>query len=370
MLFESDAIPSGTSSLTERGLQGQAAHDAVCAKQLVRQACASLMMASHSKTEDAMQRIASGELLMARLCRSVVEAGLAQGDTSTAPIVEKYCGWLQSTFFDGISRDEHGDVARERARAANRRVEQLCTTQNFANFAALEPKGGDMNVDSEADDDYMDDQRAGNADARNEEVDDCDRDAGQWPCTRASTTDDNHTVIALSKAAQDKVPTPPSKVQHECKADVVDMDSDSNGKDSDGEKDRDEGYDAADVHEAWTHHHNHNRHDHWRAQHPSSDTHAPRATRPRVEPPHSWPRGRPTWNEMPRQRRGRQRRRHRELSPEGWRRRRPCSAPLALSTLAVLPHRCRPSMAAAHYAPLRLATAPMTGAASLLGGLW
>lgn len=37
------------------------------------------------------------------LMTTLSKAGLRQGDATTQPHLEKYCGWVQTTYFDGIT---------------------------------------------------------------------------------------------------------------------------------------------------------------------------------------------------------------------------------------------------------------------------
>ena len=48
-------------------------------------------------------RIAMGAKSLTDLMMTLSKAGLRQGDATTQPHLEKYCGWVQTTYFDGIT---------------------------------------------------------------------------------------------------------------------------------------------------------------------------------------------------------------------------------------------------------------------------
>lgn len=48
-------------------------------------------------------RIAMGAKSLTELMTTLSKAGLREGDATTQPHLEKYCGWVQTTYFDGIT---------------------------------------------------------------------------------------------------------------------------------------------------------------------------------------------------------------------------------------------------------------------------
>merc|ERR1719158_756683 len=117
------AEPEPTPSFA--GLQG---------KELVRAVCAWLM-ATAGKTSKAADSIAAGEERIARLVHTLSAAGLATGTAETEKFINDFCAFIQLRYFDGITTDEHGAEARQRARENNRLIERLCSEQHFAEVA-------------------------------------------------------------------------------------------------------------------------------------------------------------------------------------------------------------------------------------------
>ena len=117
------AEPEPTPSFA--GLQGA---------ELVRAVCAWLM-ATAGKTSKAADSIAAGEERIARLVHTLSAAGLATGTAETEKFVNDFCAFIQLRYFDGITTDEHGAEARQRARENNRLIERLCSEQHFAEVA-------------------------------------------------------------------------------------------------------------------------------------------------------------------------------------------------------------------------------------------
>merc|ERR1719160_520424 len=92
-------------------------------------------MATAGKTSKAADSIAAGEERIARLVHTLSAAGLATGTAETEKFVNDFCAFIQLRYFDGITTDEHGAEARQRARENNRLIEKLCSEQNFAEVA-------------------------------------------------------------------------------------------------------------------------------------------------------------------------------------------------------------------------------------------
>merc|ERR1719160_2168402 len=92
-------------------------------------------MATAGKTSKAADSIAAGEERIARLVHTLSAAGLATGTAETEKFVNDFCAFIQLRYFDGITTDEHGAEARQRARENNRLIERLCSEQHFAEVA-------------------------------------------------------------------------------------------------------------------------------------------------------------------------------------------------------------------------------------------
>merc|ERR1719160_2501428 len=92
-------------------------------------------MATAGKTSKAADSIAAGEERIARLVHTLSAAGLATGTAETEKFINDFCAFIQLRYFDGITADEHGAEARQRARENNRLIERLCSEQNFAEVA-------------------------------------------------------------------------------------------------------------------------------------------------------------------------------------------------------------------------------------------
>merc|ERR1719160_150768 len=92
-------------------------------------------MATAGKTSNAADSIAAGEERIARLVHTLSAAGLATGTAETEKFINDFCAFIQLRYFDGITTDEHGAEARQRARENNRLIERLCSEQHFAEVA-------------------------------------------------------------------------------------------------------------------------------------------------------------------------------------------------------------------------------------------
>lgn len=73
-------------------------------------------------------RVSEGLFAWCRLAKS----GLRRGDESTQPHLEKYCGVVQTTFFDGITVSEHGAELRNRCKKLNEMIEIVVRDQKFS----------------------------------------------------------------------------------------------------------------------------------------------------------------------------------------------------------------------------------------------
>jgi len=119
--------------------------------ELVRRVCAQLMATAGQEMKpcDVWDRLRQGEERLRKLVSTLVDAGLHVGDSTTAPFISQYAGWLQATNFDGVSRDEHGDAARARARLGNCLVDRLCREQDFQAIIHDLPEGDEVDSDTQ-----------------------------------------------------------------------------------------------------------------------------------------------------------------------------------------------------------------------------
>jgi hypothetical protein len=69
--------------------------------------------------------------VLRELRRTLSHARLPKGDASTSAHIEAFCGWVQVTYFDGITTDEHGAELRQQARDMTRLTDGLARDQIF-----------------------------------------------------------------------------------------------------------------------------------------------------------------------------------------------------------------------------------------------
>jgi len=123
--------------------------------ELTRAVCAWLMATAPNTPKTADEKLAVGEDRLKRLCLTLANAGLSCGIDATEKHIDSYCSWVQSTYFDGITTEEHGADARLRARRNNRMVESLVTLQDFAGVAAkFNPSSPGEDIEEEDCNDY------------------------------------------------------------------------------------------------------------------------------------------------------------------------------------------------------------------------
>merc|ERR1719160_950837 len=130
-------------------------------------------MATAGKTSNAADSIAAGEERIARLVHTLSAAGLATGTAETEKFINDFCAFIQLRYFDGITTDEHGAEARQRARENNRLIEKLCSDQHFAEVADSLP----LPEEAEGSEDEHDDEDEGHEeDEESEEESDEDEE--------------------------------------------------------------------------------------------------------------------------------------------------------------------------------------------------
>jgi tetratricopeptide (TPR) repeat protein len=103
--------------------------------EMVKALCAYIMKTTGAAAKTVPERLVEGGSLLARLCNMLTAMGLDEGDEGTKPLVEEYCTWLQTSYFDGVTAAEHGEPMRELSRRLNRHVTELAETQEFATKA-------------------------------------------------------------------------------------------------------------------------------------------------------------------------------------------------------------------------------------------
>jgi hypothetical protein len=106
------------------------------AADILRSTAAGIMKAAGPLPRDGAGRVATGRRRLELLCGALTEAGVRRGAEGTQAGVNAYCGWVQTTCFDGITTDADGAALRAEARGLNRAVEALCAGQDFAGWEA------------------------------------------------------------------------------------------------------------------------------------------------------------------------------------------------------------------------------------------
>eukprot|EP01048_Picozoa_sp_COSAG05_P014258 COSAG05_NODE_1598_length_4453_cov_5.666514_1_plen_276_part_00 len=81
--------------------------------------------------DDAQQRVAAGAKAVSELVTTLVRAGVTEGTEESRPSLERFCGHVQTTFFDGITAEVHGAELRHRCKQLNAMIESLVRAQKF-----------------------------------------------------------------------------------------------------------------------------------------------------------------------------------------------------------------------------------------------
>jgi hypothetical protein len=124
------SVPSSSSAVVlEPDWRAVLAEDGRAA--MVQKLCAYKIAHTPKVPGDAKLRVAAGAKAVSELVTAMTQAGVTQGDESTRSHLERFCGHVQTTYFDGVTTEEHGAELRNRCKQLNAMIESLCRLQKF-----------------------------------------------------------------------------------------------------------------------------------------------------------------------------------------------------------------------------------------------
>ena len=93
--------------------------------------CAYQLAHLEKTPDDAEERVAAGAKAVSELVTTLVQAGVTAGKDESRPFLERFCGHVQTTYFDGVTAEQNGVELRNRCKQLNVMIESLVRTQNF-----------------------------------------------------------------------------------------------------------------------------------------------------------------------------------------------------------------------------------------------